>query len=305
MSKSALTTSVKGIAFLERHEGVVTKAYRDPVGVWTIGAGLTKASGVVTPRAQMVISPADASRLLAEALTRNYEPTVNAVMGKCIQREFDAGVDFHFNTGAIARASWVKAWKAGDWTTTEVKIKLWNRAGGRVLSGLVRRRKEEFELMRMGTYGASQASATPSGSAKFAIHLDVGDIAALRAGLSKLGYDVGTDARGVALLAVVNFQRDHDLKVDGIVGKATLAALQRRLDAPRKVTAPAGATAAGGAATSADAAQALGDLPSWAGPALLGLGLFMLIYVGWQYRDVVAVKVQRPLPRLARLLRSV
>ena len=48
--------SDKGLAFLETHEGVVLKAYRDPVGVWTIGAGLTAASGVVKPKAGMVIT---------------------------------------------------------------------------------------------------------------------------------------------------------------------------------------------------------------------------------------------------------
>lgn len=43
-------TSPEGLAFLERHEGVVLRAYRDVVGVWTIGAGLTAASGVVKPQ---------------------------------------------------------------------------------------------------------------------------------------------------------------------------------------------------------------------------------------------------------------
>ena len=42
-----LATSPRGIAEIEHHEGVVLRAYRDPVGVLTIGAGLTNASGVV------------------------------------------------------------------------------------------------------------------------------------------------------------------------------------------------------------------------------------------------------------------
>ena len=60
--------SEPGIAMLEAEEGVVLRAYRCPAGVWTIGAGLTAASGVVVPQAGMVITPAEASALLARAL---------------------------------------------------------------------------------------------------------------------------------------------------------------------------------------------------------------------------------------------
>lgn len=44
------TSEDKGIPFLEAHEGVALTAYRCPAGKWTIGAGLTAASGVVEPR---------------------------------------------------------------------------------------------------------------------------------------------------------------------------------------------------------------------------------------------------------------
>ena len=64
-----MQTSQRGIAFLERHEGVVLRAYRCPAGHWTIGAGLTAASGVVTPKPGMVITRKEATRLLAVADT--------------------------------------------------------------------------------------------------------------------------------------------------------------------------------------------------------------------------------------------
>jgi GH24 family phage-related lysozyme (muramidase) len=70
------TSEEKGIPFLKAHEGVVLTAYRCPAGKWTIGAGLTAASGVVTPRAGMTITRAEASHMLKQALARNYEPAV-------------------------------------------------------------------------------------------------------------------------------------------------------------------------------------------------------------------------------------
>ena len=101
--------SEPGLAMLEAEEGVVLRAYRCPAGVWTIGAGLTAASGVVKPGPGMVITPEAAKDLLARALARNYEPAVTRAMepGHPVAHEFDAGVMFHFNTGAIGRASWV------------------------------------------------------------------------------------------------------------------------------------------------------------------------------------------------------
>ena len=102
------TSEDKGIPFLKAHEGGVLTAYRCPAGKWTIGAGLTAATGVITPRAGMTITRAEASRLLKLALARNYEPAVRQALGSVSQHAFDGAVSFHFNTGAIGRASWVR-----------------------------------------------------------------------------------------------------------------------------------------------------------------------------------------------------
>jgi hypothetical protein len=88
------TSEDKGIPFLEAHEGVVLTAYRCPAGKWTIGAGLTAASGVVAPHAGMTITRAEARRLLKLALARNYEPGVRQVLGPVPQHAFDGAVSF-------------------------------------------------------------------------------------------------------------------------------------------------------------------------------------------------------------------
>jgi lysozyme len=114
---------------------------------------------------------------------------------------------------------------------------------------------------------------------------------------------VGTDAIRITAQSVRAFQRDHDLTVDGILGRATLSTLQRRIDARRKtvVAAPAVGVSTAGAATGQT--DALASLP-WAGAALLGLALIWAAWLAFTYRDVIAAAVQRPLPRLARFLRS-
>ncbi|MCA3448593.1 MAG: glycoside hydrolase family protein [Rhodobacter sp.] len=301
--------SEAGIAMLEAEEGVVLRAYRCPVGVWTIGAGLTAASGVVTPHAGMVITAHDASDLLKKALARNYEPAVDRAMAKGlpVQHEFDAGVMFHFNTGAIARASWVKAWIADNAAAARKGLAAWNKGGGKVLPGLVKRREREADLLLNGVYApvkAAPATATAPRWSRIALPLSAEEFRAARAALASLGYAVGSDAIRIPAQAVEAFQRDHDLTVDGILGRATLSTLQRRIDARRKTAVAAPAVVMTGAGDSSGYTDALAGVP-WAGAALLGLVLIWAAWLAFQYRDVIAAAVQRPLPRLARFLRSI
>lgn len=303
-----MRVSEQGIAMLEAEEGVVLRAYRCPAGVWTIGAGLTAASGVVVPRAGMVITPAEASALLAKALAKNYEPAVDRAMwpGRPVQHEFDAGVMFHFNTGAIGRASWVRAWIRDNADAARRGLMAWNKGGGKVLPGLVKRREREADLLLKGVYtpGKARRAAVPAhGPARIALPLSAAEFSAARAALAGLGYAVGTDPIRITAQAVRSFQRDHDLTVDGILGRATLSTLQRRIDARRKTAVAAPALGLTGAGTATGGTDALAGVPL-SGAVLLGLAVFWACWLAFQYRDVIAATVQRRLPRLARILRS-
>lgn len=64
------------------------------------------------------------------------------------QNQFDAMVSFHYNTGAIGRATLTRKHKAGDHEAASAEFLRWNKAGGRVLAGLTRRRAEEARLYR-------------------------------------------------------------------------------------------------------------------------------------------------------------
>lgn len=303
------TTSDDGLTFLERQEGVVLKAYRCPAGKWTIGGGLTAASGVVKPHAGLVITSKEARRLLRLALDRNYEPTVREALPDANQHEFDGAVSFHFNTGAIQRASWVKAWRARNWPEVRSRLNAWRKGGGKVLPGLVSRRAEEYQVIRFGKYRNGRAAARVAGTAKEVVPIGPDERMAIGRALHKLGYLAKLDVdlpQGVPEAAIRSFQREHDLTVDGVIGRATLATLQRRIDASLKTTLGGTAAAAGTAEVSTGMVgdQLLVGLPDWATWAVAGVAVLYLVKIAWDYRDVVAAKIQRPFPETADFLRS-
>ncbi len=295
--------SAAGRAFLTRHEGVVLKAYRDIAGVWTIGAGLTAASGVVKPAHGMVITAAEADRLLSLALARNYEPAVRAAMPTARSHEFDGAVSFHFNTGAIARATWVARWRADDEEGVLEGLGKWVRAGGKVVTGLVTRRAAEARLILDGNYGATvRPPADPDRYARIAPPVD--DPEAIRRGLIALGYKPGGAPGPILKAAVLAFQRDHDLTPDGIVGRATKATIDRALAVRRKAGASVGAGGVAAAASQAPAAETLAE-PGIMLAVAVAIAAVALAVTAWRYRDIVAARIHPIAPRLAATLRRI
>lgn len=131
------------IAQIKQFEGCRLKAYKCPAGVWTIGVGHTK--GIVPG---MVITQKRADELLKEDLV-TYENYVSK-LGVCkTQGQFDALVDFSFNLGcaSLGSSTLLKYIKAGKPTADiQAQFRRWNKAGGKVLQGLVKRR--EWECLR-------------------------------------------------------------------------------------------------------------------------------------------------------------
>ena len=116
-----MRTSDKGIAALLSHEGVVPGPYIDSVGVHTYGVGHTAAAGSPDPKRMAPGMPKDLDAALVNVFEvfrkdlAKYERAVElAIKVPVTQTQFDAAVSFHFNTGAIAKASWVKKLNAGD-----------------------------------------------------------------------------------------------------------------------------------------------------------------------------------------------
>lgn len=142
-----------GIALIKRFEGCarlrtdgLVEAYPDPgtgADPWTIGWGAT---GRGVDR-DSVWTQAQCDERLEQDLVR-YGDGVSRALGNAptTQAQFDAMVSFHYNTGAIARATLTKKHIAGDFEGAAREFARWNKAGGRVLKGLVRRRAAEARL---------------------------------------------------------------------------------------------------------------------------------------------------------------
>jgi lysozyme len=139
----------KGLRLIKEFEGCKLTAYKCPAGVWTIGIGSTRYSdGSVVKKGQTLANEEAALLLLSKTLA-SYEHAVNAIKVDLTQNEFDALVSLTYNIGArnLANSTLVKMLKAGDSKAEIAKQFLrWDKAGGKPLAGLTRRRNAEAEL---------------------------------------------------------------------------------------------------------------------------------------------------------------
>lgn len=141
--------SQAGIDLIKSFEGCYLKAYKCPAGVWTIGWGTTEPINGVKPHAGMKITQKQADDLLVKNL-KNYEDTVNKyVTYKGFnQNQYDALVSFAYNCGcgALKTSTLLKKLNKGDVQGAANEFLRWNKANGKVLTGLTRRRNAEKEL---------------------------------------------------------------------------------------------------------------------------------------------------------------
>ncbi|GMM93292.1 lysozyme [Qipengyuania sp. MTN3-11] len=147
----------EGVELIKSFEGCarvrnddLVEAYPDPGtggAPWTIGWGATGAG--IGPATVWTRERCDAR--LEEDLERYAAEVIEALDGApTSQAQFDALVSFHYNTGAIARATLTRRHRAGDHAGAAGEFARWKHAGGRVLRGLVRRRAAEAALYRSG-----------------------------------------------------------------------------------------------------------------------------------------------------------
>lgn len=136
--------SDRGVELVARYEGCRLEAYKCPAGVWTIGYGHT--AGV--NEGDRLPSEEAAKKLLKEDL-KKYSGYVNACVKDGLitfplnQNQFDALTSFCYNCG---KGNLQKLVTGRDAATVAEKMLLYNKGGGKVLPGLVRRREEEHNL---------------------------------------------------------------------------------------------------------------------------------------------------------------
>ncbi len=155
MGVNNFTYSGKGLTLTEQFEGCKLTAYQDQAGVWTIGYGHT---GPDVARG-LTITLEEAAALL-EKDVRTAAAYVNDVVAvRLIQEEFDALVDFVFNLGrgTFERSTLLRELNAGNFAGAAAQFELWDRAGGAVVAGLLRRRQAEAALFKSNDSGAETA----------------------------------------------------------------------------------------------------------------------------------------------------
>ena len=137
------------VDLVKEFEGLRLTAYRDAVGVWTIGYGTTAAAGVgIVPRAGLTITEPQADEYLRIALDKFAAKIAPHIRVPVTDNQFGAIVSLAYNIGpgAFIASTLLRKLNAGDYIGASAQFARWNKAGGKVLAGLTRRRAAERAL---------------------------------------------------------------------------------------------------------------------------------------------------------------
>ena len=206
---------------IESFEGCLLKASNKLDGVWTIGYGQTGSYYGKKVGKGMTTTKALAHAWLRDHSIKTYEAAV-----PINQNQFDALVSFAYNVGigAMAGSTAVRRLNQGDYTGAADALTMWTRCNGKVLPGLVRRRKEERALFLTPVIQVKNAEdgLLRKGDTGAAIKLLQHRLNLVGSQLTEDGiWGVQTDS------AVRGYQYKAGLTVDGVVGPKTQAALVR------------------------------------------------------------------------------
>lgn len=227
-----MRTSENGIKLIKKFEGCRLKAYKCAAGVWTIGYGHTngvKSTDTITEAQAEAFLNADLPKFEAKVDKYNSKYSWN-------QNEFDALVSFAFNIGSIDQLT---ADGTRSRATIAEKMLCYNKAGGKVVDGLITRRKAEQELFLTKVAPVQQyvsKNKTTDGTGlilavqqwlnkEYAKHIKICDACGKE--LLKEDGVFGSKTKAALTIALQVWLNDFDgnyLKVDGEFGDKTKAA---------------------------------------------------------------------------------
>ena len=134
---------------IKRWEGCKLQAYQCSAGVWTIGYGTTALADVgIAPAKGMTITKDRAEDLLRQGVDK-FAATVDALITANVNaNEFGACVSLAYNIGpnAFAKSTVLRELNAGNKDRAAAAFKMWNKAGGEIVQGLINRRNDEVKL---------------------------------------------------------------------------------------------------------------------------------------------------------------
>lgn len=142
-----MKTGPQGLHLIKQFEGLRLESYQDSVGIWTIGYGHTK--GV---KEGDVITPNSAEDFLRDDLVEAEQAVLDLVEVPLTQEQFDALVSFTFNLGYgnLGHSTLLKMLNASDYEGASEQLLRWDKAGGKTLVGLTKRRQAEQRLFNGG-----------------------------------------------------------------------------------------------------------------------------------------------------------
>lgn len=151
------------------HEAVVREAYKDSVGVWTWSVGITSNSGHSVER--YIDNPQSLEKCMEVyiwLLREKYLPAVERAFAgvELTEAQVAAALSFHWNTGAIERASWVQRYCGGDEAAARRDIMNWRKP-----PEIKARRRAERDLFFKGEW-SNDGTMTEWTTVKPSGHID-------------------------------------------------------------------------------------------------------------------------------------
>jgi len=140
-----LSLGTAGLELIKEFEGLELEAYQDKVGVWTIGYGHT-----ANVKEGDKITAEEAEKLLKKDLASTEADIKRLVKVPLRQQEYDSLASFIFNVGGtnFKSSTLLKRLNSKDYDGAMKQFARWDKAGGKPLAGLTRRRKREAELFK-------------------------------------------------------------------------------------------------------------------------------------------------------------
>lgn len=213
-----MRTSTAGINLIKQFEGCRLTAYK-PVPTekcWTIGYGHYGPD--VTPG--MVITQAQAEIMLGIDLQKYEQAVERYTPFPLSQTQFDALVSFAYNCG-IGNLHKLLAGR-NALQVAEAMLR-YNKAGGKVLNGLTKRRQTEYDLFCKDIVMPATGNPYPEPTKNVRLNSRGNDVRWLQVELNRYGYKLIVDgiAGAKTIEALKDYQRKHNLIDDGICGPLT------------------------------------------------------------------------------------
>jgi lysozyme len=154
-----------GIDLIKQWEGCKLKAYKDVAGIWTVGYGLTSRAGFIEVGPETVLTQEEADWYLEQVVNdfaSKIKPMITAPIN---ENQFAAFVSLSYNigVGAFKKSSALRRFNAGQTMEVPAAMRMWKKAGGKVVQGLINRREAEVKLFLTPVV---EAPAAPQGRSK-------------------------------------------------------------------------------------------------------------------------------------------